>query len=107
MTLAHLGPRIPPTWTDPPPFQILSLDVVPELNGLGEAICRMSVTMRDGRQPLLIIAINPRSMQIIRVRGLLPGGETVWMVPEKLPGMVIDLSVTRVWETFGRQMARR
>lgn len=107
-SLEHLGPRIPPTWTDPPPFAIHALDLVSELNGLGEAIVRMQVTMRDGREPLLLIAINPRSMQIIRVRGMLPSGSMVLdLYPRELPGMVIDLAVTKVWETFGKMMVRR
>jgi hypothetical protein len=115
MTLSTLGPKIPTAWTDPPPFLIHSLDVVPELNGLGEAIVRMQVTMRSeervlGRVVMLYIAINPRNMQIIRIRGVLPGGgaeNQIWLTPEKLPGIVIDLSVTKVWETFGKQMAVR
>ena len=113
--LSTLGPKIPITWKDPPPFQIHSLDVVAELNGLGEAMCRMQVTMRNeerilGRTAMLYIAINPRNMQIIRIRGTLPGGgdeNQFQLFPESLPGMVVDLSVTKVWEVFGRHMQVR
>ncbi len=114
MTHTTLGPKIPSTWKDPPPFQIHSLDVVAELNGLGEAMCRMQVTMRNeerilGRTAMLYIAINPKTMQIIRIRGTLPEGaeHQFYLYPESLPGMVVDLSVTKVWEVFGRHMQVR
>jgi hypothetical protein len=115
-TLAHLGPPIPPAWKDPPPFVIHSYEVLSELNGLGEAIVRMQVTLRDearqlGPQVRLIIAINPRRMQIIRIRGEVAapagGTETIWLYPESLPGLVIDLTVTLAYEQFSSLMVRR
>jgi hypothetical protein len=115
-TLAHLGPPIPIAWKDPPPFRIHHYDLLQELNGLGEAVVRMQVTLRDELRQLgpavtLYIAINPKRMQIIRIRGEMPGAdgrkETLWLYPETLPGMIIDLAVTMVYARFASLMVRR
>lgn len=98
---AHLGPPPPTAMLDVPPVRIISWGALTETNGLGEAIVTFHLQYPGSqRECSAMLFLNRLTLGVMRVTVLVDGESVGNVMPDMLPGNIIDLAKTRVRELF-------
>lgn len=100
--LRALGPEPPREMLDTEPARIQAWYIMPDLNGLGQAIVQVRGCHRCGPGSVWTARVSPNGPAVIDVLRSDYGGLKCLLAPDLVPGNIADLAETLVAEKFPR-----